>query len=137
MAVVQEFKQFISKGNVIDLAVGVIIGAAFGSIVSSLVNDVLTPLIGAFTGGIDVANRSLSLHGFFNGGKMVTVKYGAFIQAAIDFFIIAVVIFLIVKGVNSFRKKQESGKTPPPPPSPEEKLLTEIRDILKKEGSER
>ena len=123
-----EFKEFISKGNVMDLAVGVIIGAAFGKIVSSLVDDLLSPIIGKAFGGIDLSAMKVVLGSKVEGDKVVEValKYGSFIQSVIDFLIIAFVIFLIVKAYNNFRKT-----APPPPPTPTEALLAEIRDLLK------
>ncbi len=116
-----EFRKFISKGNVLDLAVAVIIGGAFGAIVTSLVNDIITPLIGLIMGGIDFTGLS------FTVGN-ATVTYGNFIQAVINFLIIAFVIFQIVQIANRFNPPPP----PPPPPGPtkEEKLLTEIRDLL-------
>ena len=120
----KEFKEFAIKGNVVDLAIGVIIGGAFGKIVTSLVNDVIMPLIGLILGGINFSNLELKV------GSAV-VKYGAFIQSVVDFLIIAFSIFLIVRSINKTKKKEE---TPPaePAPSKEEMLLTEIRDLLKR-----
>ncbi len=124
---IKEFKEFISKGNVIDLAVGVIVGGAFGKIVSSLVNDVIMPLIGILLGGLDFKTLS------FTVGKS-TVLYGNFIQTIVDFFIIALCIFIIIKLINKFRKKKEKAEEAPVlhEPTKEELLLTEIRDLLKK-----
>ncbi len=124
---IKEFKAFISRGNVIDLAVGVIIGGAFGKIVSSLVNDVIMPLVGIILGGLEFTDLTVTV------GES-SIAYGLFIQSVVDFFIIALCIFLIVKLINKFRKKKEEehAKEPEPPaPSREEVLLTEIRDILK------
>lgn len=124
---IKEFKAFISRGNVIDLAVGVIIGGAFGKIVSSLVNDVIMPLVGIILGGLKFTDLTVTV------GE-ASIAYGLFIQSVVDFFIIALCIFLIVKLINKFRRKkeEESVKAPEPPaPSREETLLTEIRDILK------
>ncbi len=124
---IKEFKAFISRGNVIDLAVGVIIGGAFGKIVSSLVNDVLMPLIGIIFGGLKFTELKVTV------GE-ASITYGLFIQSVVDFFIISLCIFLIIKLINKFRKKKEAetAKAPEPPaPSKEELLLTEIRDILK------
>lgn len=117
----KEFKEFISKGNAIDLAIGVIIGGAFGAIVSSLVADLLMPVIGIIMGGIDFSGLSVTI-------GSAELPYGKLIQASINFFIIAVVLFLIVKGINTFRKKEP--EVPAEPPK-EEQLLTEIRDLLK------
>ena len=123
---IKEFKEFIQRGNVIDLAVGVIIGAAFGKIVSSLVDDILMPLIGIILGKVDFSSLSVTV------GSAV-IKYGSFIQNLIDFLIVAFCIFLIVKFINKLtKKKKEEKKAEPPAPSKEEVLLTEIRDILKK-----
>lgn len=119
---IKEFKEFISKGNVLDLAVGVIIGAAFGKIVSSLVNDILMPIIGVLIGGIDFTSYTLKIND-------ATINYGVFIQNIIDFLIVAFCIFLIVKFINKFRKKEEKKTVKPD----EVILLTEIRDILKPE----
>lgn len=126
MEMIKEFKEFVSKGNVIDLAVGVIIGGAFGKIVSSLVDDVIMPIIGIILGGLDFSQLSI------NVGE-ATIAYGAFIQSIVDFFIVALCIFLIIKLINKFRKKDDAPKEEPkePEPSKEELLLTEIRDLLK------
>lgn len=123
MGFIQEFKDFAMKGNVMDMAVGVIIGGAFGKIVSSLVDDILMPLIGIFTGGVDFSSLAATV-----GNAKVT--YGMFVQNVIDFLIIAFCIFVMVKAMNKIIKKRE--ETPAPAtPSAEEKLLTEIRDLLK------
>jgi len=123
---IKEIKEFISRGNVIDLAVGVIIGGAFGKIVSSLVDDIIMPIIGIIIGGLDFSQLSVSV------GE-ATIAYGAFIQSIVDFFIIALCIFLIIKLINRFRKKKEAPVEEPkePEPSREELLLAEIRDLLK------
>ena len=128
----REFKVFINRGNVMDLAVGVIIGAAFGKIVSSVVDDLISPVLGKITGGIDLSGMALSLGTKADGGKIVEVaiKYGSFVQNVINFLIVAFVIFLLVKAYNRLRKdtpKVESA----PLPTPTESLLTEIRDLLK------
>ena len=117
-----EFKTFISRGNVVDMAVGVIIGAAFGKIVTSLVNDILMPLIGIFLGGLDFSSLSINIGD-------VTILYGSFIQTIVDFLIVAFCIFMMVKFFEKFKKKEEK---PIPIKSDEVKLLEEIRDILKK-----
>ena len=124
-----EFRKFIARGNVIDLAVGVIIGGAFQSIVNSLVNDVINPILGVFTGDSESLATSLTFQ-LPGGGQLML---GSFINAVINFLIMAFVIFLLVKGINSFhRKKEEAPKAAQPPkPSAEEVLLTEIRDLLK------
>ncbi|MBS1517026.1 MAG: large-conductance mechanosensitive channel protein MscL [Bacteroidetes bacterium] len=118
---IKEFKEFISKGNALDLAIGVIIGGAFGAIVGSVVADLLMPVIGIIIGGINFSGLSVTI-----GSAVIT--YGKFIQAVINFLIIAFVLFLIVKGINSIRKKEEAAPAEPPK---EEILLTEIRDLLK------
>ena len=124
MGFIQEFKEFAVKGNVMDMAVGVIIGGAFGKIVSSLVDDVLMPLIGTITGGVDFNNLAITVGD-------AQVKYGTFLQNIIDFLIIAFCIFLMIKGMNKLSKKKEEEPAPAPEPSNEEKLLAEIRDLLK------
>lgn len=123
----EEFKKFAIKGNVLDLAIGVIIGGAFGKIVSSLVNDVVMPIIGLISGGIDFSNLQITV------GE-AAIKYGAFIQSIIDFLIIAISIFFVVRGINRFKKKEEEEPAIPPEPSKEEVLLSEIRDILKQKS---
>ncbi|TXH78804.1 MAG: large-conductance mechanosensitive channel protein MscL [Thiothrix sp.] len=123
MSLISEFKAFAMRGNVVDLAVGVIIGAAFGKIVSSLVNDIIMPPIGWILGGVNFSDLSIALD---DAGKVV-IKYGAFVQTMIDFFIIAMAIFLLVKAINKLQKPKEA---PPAGPTQEE-LLVQIRDILK------
>ena len=125
MGFIKEFKEFAMKGNVMDMAVGVIIGGAFGKIVSSLVDDVLMPLIGMCTGGIDFTGLVAKVGD-------AQVNYGTFIQNIIDFLIIAFCIFLMIKGMNKLSAKKEEEPAPAPEPSAEEKLLGEIRDLLKK-----
>ncbi|WP_020060115.1 large conductance mechanosensitive channel protein MscL [Bacillus sp. 123MFChir2] len=126
-----EFKKFALKGNVLDLAVGVVIGGAFGKIVSSLVNDIIIPLLGLLLGGINFSKLAYPL------GKD-TLKYGAFIQTVVDFFIIAFSIFLFIKLFNKLTfKKEEEKKEEVPAPSKEEILLTEIRDLLKQQNASR
>jgi len=122
MKLVQEFKTFAMKGNVVDMAVGIIIGAAFGKIVTSLVSDVIMPPIGLLLGGIDFSSLSISL------ADSVTIRYGLFINTVIDFIIIAFAIFMMIKGINGLKKKEESK----PAPKEEILLLTQIRDLLKK-----
>lgn len=131
---VAEFKAFISRGNVVDMAVGVIIGGAFTSIVNSLVNDMLMPLIGYLIGGIDFQDFKFQLPQVA-GAEPVYISYGLFIQAIINFLIIALVVFLLVKVMNSFRKKEEKKEEAPAPPTEDIILLTEIRDLLKKQNS--
>lgn len=121
-----EFKKFALKGNVMDLAVGVVIGAAFGKIVSSLVADIITPLVGLIIGGVDLTKLSYT----FGSAE---VKYGVFLQNILDFFIIAFSIFLVVRGINRFKKKEQVAAATPPKPDNKEALLIEIRDLLKRD----
>lgn len=121
-----EFKEFISRGNVIDMAVGIIIGSAFTAIVTSVVGDIITPLIGVITGGVDFASLAVTI------GE-ASIAYGALIQNVINFVIIALCVFAMVKVINRFRRKEEEAPKAPPAPSKEEVLLTEIRDLLKKQ----
>lgn len=134
---IKEFKEFVQRGNVLDLAVAVIMGAAFGAIVNSVVNDIIMPPIGLILGGVDFANLFVNLSGgdyaslsAAQEAGAATINYGLFINNLINFLIIAFVIFLLVKAVNSMIK-QKKVEAAPPEPSAEEKLLTEIRDILK------
>ena len=135
----QEFKEFAMRGNMIDMAVGIIIGAAFGKIVSSLVADVIMPPIGLLVGGVDFTDLAITLKRATAEDPAVLLRYGAFLQTIVDFIIVALAIFLMVKGINSLRRKQAAAPAPatPPVPTAEEKLLTEIRDLLKKDTSER
>jgi large conductance mechanosensitive channel len=132
MKILQEFKQFIMKGNVIDLAVGIIIGIAFGKIVSSFVADVIMPPIGILLGGVDFSNLAITLKEGAEGVEPVLLKYGVFINTVIDFIIIGFVIFLMVKAINSLKKKEEEKPAPPAEPTKSEILLAEIRDELRK-----
>lgn len=134
MSIGSEFKAFAMRGNVIDLAVGVVIGAAFGTIVTSLVGDVIMPVIGQLTAGVDFSKAALVLKEASEDGKTpaVLLGYGKFIQAIINFIIVAFAIFLVVKGINAMKKAEAAAPPPPPGPSNEEKLLVEIRDLLKK-----
>jgi large conductance mechanosensitive channel len=125
MSIVKEFREFAIKGNVVDLAVGVIIGGAFGKIVSSLVGDIVMPAVGILIGGFDFKNLVLQVGG-------AKIAYGSFIQNCVDFLIIAWVIFLAVKLINRFRRTEEAAPAAPPR---QEQLLEEIRDLLKKKGS--
>lgn len=138
-----EFKTFIARGNVMDMAVGVIIGGAFGKISTSLVNDVIMPLISVLTGGVDFSNWKIVLKaavtgadGVIDASTEIAIRYGAFLATILDFLIIAFAVFLMIKTINGFHdklKKQEASaeKPAPPEPSNEEKLLAEIRDLLK------
>ncbi|MBN1294431.1 MAG: large-conductance mechanosensitive channel protein MscL [Candidatus Latescibacteria bacterium] len=134
MGMIKEFKEFAIKGNVIDMAVGIIIGAAFGKIVSSLVADVVMPPIGAILGGVDFSGLALTVKAAAGDMPAVVISYGKFIQTLIDFTIIAFAIFMMVKSINSLKRKEEALPTPPPAPTKEEMLLTEIRDLLKAQG---
>jgi large conductance mechanosensitive channel len=130
MGMVKEFKEFAMKGNMMDMAVGIIIGAAFGKIVSSVVADVLMPPLGLLLGGVNFAALKLTLKEAVGDTAAVTLNYGAFLQTVVDFVIVAFAIFLMIKGINSMRKKQEAPAAPAPPPN-QEVLLAEIRDLLK------
>lgn len=132
MGMMSEFKKFAMKGNVVDMAVGIVIGAAFGKIVSSFVNDVLMPPIGMMIGGVDFSKLAYTLQEAVGETASVTINYGKFIQTALDFIIIAFAIFMVVKGMNKMKKKEEAKPAEPPKPSNEEVLLAEIRDLLKK-----
>lgn len=135
MSIIKEFKDFALKGNVMDMAVGVIIGGAFGKIVSSVVNDILMPPIGMLLGGTDFTSLSVVLnkHAVAEGAEAVTWNYGAFIQTCVDFLILAFCVFLLVKAMNMLMRKKEEAPAPAPDPAPskEEVLLAEIRDLLK------
>jgi len=130
MGMVSEFKDFAMRGNVVDMAVGIVIGGAFGKIVSSFVQDVLMPPIGLALGGVDFSNLAIVLKAAAGETEAVLIKYGLFVQTVIDFIIIAFAIFLVVKAMNSLKK--EEAPPAPPEPSAEESLLTEIRDLLKR-----
>ncbi len=125
----QEFKKFALKGNVVDMAVGIIIGAAFGKIVSSFVSDIIMPPIGLLLGGVDFSNLAITLKKASNGAEAVTINYGVFLNTVIDFVIIAFAIFIVVKQINRLKKKEEEKPTKP---SEDIILLKEIRDALKK-----
>jgi large conductance mechanosensitive channel len=135
-----EFKAFAMRGNVVDLAVGVVIGGAFGKITSSVVNDIIMPLISMITGGIDFSQWKIVLKEAVveNGEEIaaaVSVNYGTLISTILDFIIIAFAVFCMIKALNSFHRKKEEAPPAPPEPSAEEKLLTEIRDLLKEKNS--
>ena len=134
MSMLKEFKEFAVKGNVVDMAVGIIIGAAFGKIVSSFVGDVIMPPIGVLLGGVDFSGLAVTVKAAAVGAPAVVISYGKFIQTLIDFTIIAFAIFMAVKALNALRKAEaEEPQAPPAPPAPsrEEVLLAEIRDLLK------
>ncbi|UOO37680.1 large-conductance mechanosensitive channel protein MscL [Oscillospiraceae bacterium CM] len=128
---ISEFKSFAMKGNVMDLAVGVIIGAAFSKIISSLVNDIAMPFIGMFLGGVDFSSWVIDLPRFFGQQNPIVLKLGVFINTVIEFLILAVVVFMFIKLINSLKKKEKEAPSAPPEPTREEVLLTEIRDILR------
>jgi len=132
MGMLNEFKEFAVKGNAMDLAVGVVIGAAFGKIVTSLVNDVIMPPIGLLLGGVDFSYLSATLREKTDVAPAVVLKYGVFINTIVDFLIVALAIFALVKGINSMRREKEEPPAAPPAPTREEVLLGEIRDALVK-----
>ncbi len=131
MGLASEFKEFAMKGNVVDLAVGVIIGAAFGKIVSSLVGDLFMPILGKVIGGVNFSDLAVDL-GKDPAGKEVLIKYGAFLQTTFDFLIIAVVLFFTIKAINRLKRPPPADAPPPPPPPKSEVLLEQIRDLLAK-----
>ncbi len=132
MATIDEFKKFIMRGNVVDLAVGVIIGGAFGKIVSSFVNDILMPPISLLLGGVNFKDLRIVLRAASGNTPANTLNYGSFIQSAVDFLIIASAIFMMIKVINAMQKKEEEKPTALKEVPAQEKLLTEIRDLLKK-----
>ena len=132
MSMISEFKDFAMRGNVVDMAVGIVIGGAFGKIVSSFVADVLMPPIGLMMGGVSFTDLAVTLKEATEGAEAVLLKYGVFIQTIVDFLIIAFAIFLVVKAMNAMQKEEEEeAPAEPPAPSTEEVLLTEIRDALR------
>lgn len=131
MGMMKEFKEFAVKGNVIDMAVGIIIGAAFGKIVSSFVGDVIMPPIGVLVGGIDFSNLAFIVKEASREIPAVAIGYGKFIQTVVDFIIVAFAIFIAVKTINSLKRKEEEAPKAPSQPPAQEVLLTEIRDLLK------
>ena len=135
----KEFRDFAMKGNVVDLAVGVIIGLAFGAIVNSMVNDIIMPIIGAITGGLDFSNYFVGLSKAVTAGNLADAKKqgavlagGNFLTFTLNFIIVAFVLFMVVKGMNTLKRRDAAAPAAPPKPSREEELLTEIRDLLKK-----
>ncbi|MCF6150490.1 MAG: large-conductance mechanosensitive channel protein MscL [Candidatus Kuenenia sp.] len=131
MGILKEFKEFAVKGNVVDMAVGIIIGAAFGKIVSSFVGDVIMPPIGVLLGGVDFSGLAFTIQEAVGETPAVVISYGKFIQTVVDFTIIAFAIFIAVKAINTLKRKEEEAPKVPPAPSAEEVLLAEIRDLLK------
>ena len=132
MSMIKEFKEFAMKGNVLDMAVGIIIGAAFGKIVSSLVNEVLMPPIGVLMGGVDFSNLAFTLKQATASSAAVVIKYGVFINTVIDFVIVAFCIFMVIKGMNKLKKAEVPAAPEAPKLSKEAELLTDIRELLKK-----
>ncbi|WP_427170655.1 large-conductance mechanosensitive channel protein MscL [Fusobacterium nucleatum] len=132
MKVFDEFKAFVMRGNVVDLAVGVIIGGAFGKIITSLVNDIFMPVIGMILGNVDLSSLEIKLGEPVEGAEQAAIRYGMFIQEIVNFLIIALCIFMVIKVINKMQKKKEEAPAPVPQPTKEELLLTEIRDALNK-----
>jgi len=132
MSMIKEFKEFAMKGNVVDMAVGIVIGAAFGKIINSLVQDVIMPPIGVLLGDVDFSKMGYVVKEATESAEAVMIKYGAFINTIVEFIIIAFAIFMVVKGINNMKRKEEAAPAAPPAPSKEETLLSEIRDLLKK-----
>lgn len=131
MSMMTEFKEFAIKGNAVDMAVGIVIGAAFGKIVSSFVGDVIMPPIGMLLGGVDFTSLAFTLKEASGDIPAVAISYGSFIQTVMDFTIVAFAIFMVVKGINTLKKNEVQAPKAPPKPSTEEMLLIEIRDLLK------
>lgn len=127
----KEFKEFAMKGNVVDMAVGVVIGAAFGKIVSSAVNDLIMPPLGVLIGGVDFSQLKIVIQSAVDGKAEVALRYGNFIQTILDFSIVACAIFIVVKLINQLKRNPKSAGDIPLPPTPEIQLLTEIRDLLR------
>lgn len=132
MKLFDEFKAFVMRGNVVDMAVGVIIGGAFGKIVTSLVNDIFMPIIGVLIGNVNFSDLQIKLGEPLEGAEQAAIKYGMFIQEVINFLIIALCIFMVIKVINKLQKKKEEAPAPVPEPTKEEVLLSEIRDALNK-----
>jgi large conductance mechanosensitive channel len=133
MGMMKEFKEFAMRGNVVDMAVGIVIGAAFGKIVSSFVADVIMPPLGMLLGNVDFSDLAITLKQASGEVAAVTLSYGKFVQAVVDFVIVAFAIFMVVKAMNSLKKQEQKAPATPPEPSKEETLLTEIRDLLKQQ----
>lgn len=137
MGIVREFRDFAVRGNVVDMAVGIIIGAAFGKIVNSLVTDVMMPPLGMLAGGVDFSDKKLVLRDAIPAAEgveavpAVTVNYGLFLNSVINFIIVAFAVFLLIKGINKLKRAQAAAPAPPPEPTPEQVLLREIRDELR------
>lgn len=131
MKMIQEFKAFAVRGNVVDMAVGIIIGAAFGKIVSSAVGDIVMPALGLLVGGVDFSDLAVTLKQAVGDQPAVVLAYGKFVQHVLDFTIVAFAVFLLVKGINALKRQEAARPSAPPAPSKEEQLLTEIRDALR------
>jgi large conductance mechanosensitive channel len=132
MGIIKEFKTFAQKGNVVDMAVGIIVGVAFGKIVTSFVSDIVMPPIGLLVGGINFTNLNIVIKTATDTSPAVTINYGNFIQVVFDFLIVAIVVFMAIKAMNSAKRKKEIAPSAPPAPTKQEELLAEIRDLLKK-----
>jgi large conductance mechanosensitive channel len=130
MGMAKEFRDFVMRGNVVDMAVGVVIGGAFGAIVKSLVEDVFMPVVGVFTGKIDFSKLAATVKDPLSGDVLVTIPYGKFINATVAFLIVALCLFLVVKAMNAMSRKSATEPPPPAPPTKEQELLAEIRDLL-------
>ena len=137
MSILKEFREFAVKGNVVDMAVGIIIGAAFGKIVSSFVGDVIMPPIGLLIGGVDFSDLAITLKAAEGDIPAVVLSYGKFIQTVLDFIIVAFAIFMGVKAINRLKREEAVEPSVPPVPTPEETLLSEIRDLLKEQKQDR
>jgi len=133
MSLINEFKAFAVRGNVVDMAVGIVIGAAFGKLVSSFVDGVIMPPLGLLIGGVDFSDLAIVLKDAVGEAPAVVLRYGAFIQTVVDFVIIAFAIFMAIKAINHLKRKEAEAPSAPPAPSKEELLLTEIRDLLKEQ----
>jgi len=131
MKMIQEFREFAVKGNMIDMAVGIIIGGAFGKIISSVVSDVIMPPLGLLIGDVPFAAMKVTLRQAADGNEAVTLNYGNFIETSVDFLIVACAIFMVVKAINSMKRKEAAAPAAPPAPTKDQVLLTEIRDLLK------
>ena len=134
MGFAKEFKTFAMRGNVMDMAVGIVIGAAFGKIATSLVNDVIRPPVGVLLGDVDFSRLAVTVKAAAEGSPAVVLKYGMFINTVIDFLIVAFAIFMVIKGMNTLKRKQEEAPVTPPAPPVQEMLLRDIRDILRSKG---
>ena len=135
MSFAKEFKEFAVKGNVVDMAVGIIIGAAFGKIVTSVVEDVIMPPIGMLIGGVDFSDLAFTLKDATETTPAVLIKYGQFIQVSLNFIIVAFAVFLLVKAINTLKRKEEIAPSAPPVPTKDQELLVEIRDLLKAQAA--